>query len=330
MRRLLALAALCLAPLPGLAECVGNDLVAALPSAEREALRARADAVPFARGNLWRASRDGEEVVLVGTYHLDDPRHGATMALLAPELDKAATLLVEAGPEEEAALKHRLAKEPEMMIQTSGPTLPETLPPEQWQALSEALQARGIPAFMGAKLKPWYLTMMLSVPVCALEAATQGSRGLDGMLIEAATARGLPVRALEPYDTVLRLFGDMPRDEQIEMVTSTLAMEAQSEDMGATLAAGYFAGESRLIWEFMQVQNLQLPGQTPEKVAKEFAQMDEAMIASRNRGWVPLIEAEAARGPVLVAFGALHLSGEQGVLNLLAQRGFTIRPLDAP
>lgn len=330
MRRLLALAALCLAPLPGLAECVGNDLVAALPAAEREALRARADAVPFARGNLWRASRDGEEVVLVGTYHLDDPRHGATMALLAPALDRAATLLVEAGPEEEAALKHRLAKEPELMIQTTGPTLPETLPPEQWQALSEALQARGVPAFMGAKLKPWYLTMMLSVPVCALEAATQGSRGLDGMLIEAATARGLPVRALEPYDTVLRLFGDMPHDEQIEMVTSTLAMEAQSEDMGATLAAAYFAGESRMIWEFMQVQNLQLPGQTPEKVAEEFAHMDEAMIASRNRGWIPLIEAEAARGPVLVAFGALHLSGEQGVLNLLAQRGFTIRPLETP
>ena len=330
MRRLLALAALCLAPLPGLAECVGRDLVAALPEAERAALRARADAVPFARGNLWRASRDGQEVVLVGTYHLDDPRHSETMDLLAPALAGSATLLVEAGPEEEAALKHRLSREPELMIQTTGPTLPETLPPEQWQAVSEALKARGVPAFMGAKLKPWYLTMLLSVPVCALEAATQGSRGLDGMLIEAAATRGIPVRALEPYDTVLRLFGDMPEAQQIEMVTSTLALEAQSEDMGATLAAAYFAGESRLIWEFSQLQNLRLPGSTPQKVAEDFALMEEVMVAGRNRDWIARIEDEAARGPVLVAFGALHLSGDEGVLNLLAQRGFTIRPLEAP
>lgn len=327
MRRLLALAALCLAPLPGLADCVGNDLIAALPVTQQAALRARADAAPFARGNLWQASRDGQQVILVGTYHLDDPRHAETLTQLAPALDKATLLLVEAGPEEEAALKHRLAKEPGLMVQTSGPTLPETLPPEQWQALSEALQARGIPAFMGAKLKPWYLTLLLSVPVCALEAATQGSRGLDGMLIDAAADRGLPVRALEPYDTVLRLFDDLSAGDQIEMVTSTLAMEARSEDMGATLATAYFAGESRLVWEFMQVQSLQLPGQTPETVAEEFAQMDRAMISGRNRAWVPIIEEAAARGPVLVAFGALHLSGEAGVLNLLAKRGFAITPL---
>lgn len=327
MRRLFALAAFCLAPLPGLADCVGRDLVSELPVSEQAALRARADAAPFARGNLWQARRGDQQVVLVGTYHLDDPRHAETLTRLAPALDKASVLLVEAGPEEEAALKHRLAKEPELMVLTSGPTLPETLPPEQWQALSEALQARGIPAFMGAKLQPWYLTLLLSVPVCALEAATQGGRGLDGLLIEAAGTRGLPVRALEPYDTVLRLFGDMPEAEQIEMITSTLAMEAQSEDMGATLATAYFAGESRLVWEFMQLQSLQLPGQTPERVAEDFARMDEAMIAGRNRAWIPLIEAEAERGPVLVAFGALHLSGEEGVLNLLARQGFDIEPL---
>ena len=229
MRRILATIAaltLGLAATGAGADCTGRDLIAELPEAERAALRASTAAVPFAEGNLWQARRDGQVVHIAGTYHFDDPRHDDTLARLGPALDEAKTLLVEAGPEEEAALKSRLAREPELMVAVDGPTLPETLPPEQWQALSEALQARGVPAFMGAKLKPWYLTMMLSVPVCALEAATQGSRGLDGMLIEAATARGLPVRALEPYDTVLRLFGDMPHDEQIEMVTSTLAMEA--------------------------------------------------------------------------------------------------------
>lgn len=327
MRRILALAALCLAPLPVLADCAGQNLLETLPADERAALTAAADAAPFARGNTWLARRGDETVILVGTYHFDDPRHAQTLAQVAPQLADATALLVEAGPEEEAALKRRLTKEPQLMVNTTGPTLPESLPPETWAQLSQALSARGVPPFIGAKLQPWYLSMLLSIPTCGLEAATSGARGLDGMLMDAAAAQGVPVRALEPYDTVFRIFDQMPEEDQLAMVTSALATEAQSEDMAATLAATYFAGESRLIWEFMRAQALQMPGYTPERVAAEFATMDEAMIASRNRAWIPVIEAAAAQGPVIAAFGALHLSGEQGVLNLLALRGFALTPL---
>ena len=46
----------------------------------------------------------------------------------------------------------------------------------------------------------------------------------------------------------------------------------------------------------------------------------------RNRAWLPVIEAQAAKGQLVVAFGALHLPGETGVLNLLAQNGWKISP----
>lgn len=315
-----------LAPVTAQATCAGQDLLAALPAPERAALTAAAEAAPFARGNEWLARRGEDRVVVVGTYHLDDPRHDATLARLLPHLAGATALLVEAGPEEEAALKHRLAKEPQLMLITSGPTLPELLPPETWESLTKALRDRGVPPFMGAKLQPWYLSMLLSVPVCGLDEAA-GARGLDGRLIEAAAAQGVPVRALEPYDTVFHIFDRMPQRDQLSMVTSALAMEPQSEDLAATLAASYFAGESRLIWEFLRAQSLTLPGQTPAQVAAEFATMEEVMIAARNRAWVPVIEAAAAEGPVLAAFGALHLSGEEGVLNLLTRAGFTVAPL---
>ena len=48
---------------------------------------------------------------------------------------------------------------------------------------------------------------------------------------------------------------------------------------------------------------------------------------TRNQAWIKVIEDVAAKGPALVAFGALHLSGDQGVLQLLEQRGFTLRRL---
>jgi hypothetical protein len=71
---------------------------------------------------------------------------------------------------------------------------------------------------------------------------------------------------------------------------------------------------------------------TPEAVDRDFAVMEEAMMNARNRAWIPVIEAAAdeAGGPVAAAFGALHLSGHQGVLALLAARGWTVEALPVP
>ncbi len=314
---------------PAAAACVGRDLIADLPQDERQALQTATDAVPFPAGNRWRAEKAGQVIDLIGTYHLDDPRLAPLLASTLPALDKATALLVEAGPEEEKALKDRIAREPALLIITDGPTLPEALPPEDWDRLSQAMADRGIPGFMAAKFRPWYISMMLSIPTCALtEMGTPN--GLDRQLIDAAKARGTPVQALEPYDTVFRIFDRLSQQDQLSMITSALAMVDGAEDMSATLAAQYFAGQNRLIWEFMRAETLKLPGYTPEQVAQEFATMEEAMIDSRNRAWIPVIETAAAKGPVLVAFGALHLPGKQGVLNLLAQDGWTVTRLDAP
>lgn len=327
MRHLvLTIAALVGFALPATAQCVGENLINALPAPEQSSLRAAADAQPYANGNHWLATRGDEVIHLIGTYHFDDPRHAPTLATLAPILKTAQTLLVEAGPDEEAALKDRLAREPGLMITTEGPTLPELLSPADWQRLTQALADRGIPAFMAAKFRPWYLSMLLSIPACDI-ALADVPKGLDHQLIESATAQGLTVQALEPYDTLLGVFDQLPQSDQLDMITAALAMEDRSADMAITLADTYFAQESRLIWEFMRSETLKLPGYTPERVAADFATMEQALMITRNRAWIPVIEAAATKGPTLVAFGALHLSGKEGVLHLLEQRGFALRRL---
>ena len=311
------------------AQCTGRNLIAALPAPEQTALRATADTQPFANGNYWLATRGDEVIHLIGTYHFDDPRHDATLATLAPILKSAQTLLVEAGPVEEAALKARLGREPGLMVNTDGPTLPELLPADDWQRLTRALADRGIPAFMAAKFRPWYISMMLSIPACDMASAAT-AKGLDGRLTDAATAQGLTIQALEPYDTVFDIFTVLPQADQLAMITQALALEDQSADMAATLADAYFAQESRLIWEFMRAQTLKLPEYTAERVDAEFATMEQALMIARNRSWIPVIESAAARGPALVAFGALHLSGDQGVLRLLKAQGYSVQRLPLP
>lgn len=311
---------------PVAAQCNGQNLLADLPADRLAEIRSATDAVPFPTGNYWRATRGDEVITLVGTYHFDDPRHAQTLDTITPEITAATTVLVEAGPEEEAKLLALISSDPSTIMITDGPTLIDRLPPDLWEGLSTALSARGIPGFMAAKMQPWYAVMMLSLPPCAM-AEMVDPKGLDGLVIDTATAAGVPVRALEPYDTVFTLFGAMTEEEFQSMLHSTLTIEAQSEDYFATLADSYFAGDSRMIWEFMRFVSYDLPGYTREQVDAEYARMEDMLMDSRNRAWIPVLTKAAADGPVFAAFGALHLSGKAGVLNLLQDEGFTLTEL---
>ena len=317
----------CLSATSLAARCVGQNLFDAMDPSRRAEIVAATEAVPFARGNFWRATRGDQVITIAGTYHFDDPRHAPNLAALTPAITSATTVLVEAGPEEEKALNALIARDPSKMVITTGPTLAQQLPAEVWDPLKRAMSNRGIPSFMAAKFKPWYVLTLLSIPPCAMAEMTQKPKGLDGAVIDTALAAGVPVKGLEPFDTLFTIFDGMTKDELTEMLVSTLAIEDVSEDYFTTLVDSYFAEDSRAAWELMRFVSYDLPGYTRDQIDAEFARMEELVAASRNRAWIPVLTEAAAKGPVFTAFGALHLSGEDGVLNLLQAEGFTLEEL---
>lgn len=322
-----ALLLACLAAAPALAECQGRDLFAALPKKSRLSLEAEAAAVPHGEGLIFRARKSGQEITLAGTFHLPDTRHQALIDELAPALAKARVLMVEAGPEEESRLKQAVASDPGLMFATSGPTLPEQLPEADWQALRALLAQRGVPAVLAAKMKPAFLAITLSVPPCAMTELQAGGGGLDKALIAKAQAQGLPIAALEPWDTVLTLFDGITPEQNAEILRTIRIDATDAEDNTVTMGNLYFARKPRLIWSFARARAVAM-GLSPEEADKQMDMAEELLTDARNRAWVPVLEAAAEKAPVLAAFGALHLSGEQGVLALLAADGWSITRLD--
>ncbi|MCJ8138736.1 TraB/GumN family protein [Falsirhodobacter halotolerans] len=325
MKHLVLAAALLVAP-PAFALCEGKNLIDALPADQRAALDAATAAHPHPDGTVWQATKDDRRIVVIGTYHLNDLRMEDWAAGLAPHLDGATHLLVEAGPEEEAALARHMAEHPEAMSVMSGPTLPERLPPAEWDALRVAMEERGIPGFMTAKMKPWYISMLLGMPPCAMQSGFDN--GLDKRLIAMAQDRDIPVRAVEPYDTLFTLFDNIPPEEELDLIRSSLPLEPLSEDVAVTLASSYFDGHIRVMWEFMRLMAIEDGTLTEPEVDATFAEAETALITLRNRAWMPVIEDEAGTGPIVVAVGALHLPGRDGVLSLLEADGYALRRLD--
>lgn len=314
--------------------CRGTDLIVAMPAGARAALEAEAEAVPHARGLVWRAARGPASMLVVGTYHLDDPRHAALAGRLAPALSDAAALLVEAGPQEQQRLQGAMLADPTLVIDPEGTPLSERLAPDEWTALAAALAERGIPAAMAARMRPWYASVMLGIAPCTVADMGRGggADGLDRRLIAAAEAQSLPIHALEPWDTLFTMFADLTPEDEIDLMRGALAEAAQADDLAVTTANAYFSGRAWDIW--LLTRHLAGDGgQSPAEADARMAMTQERLLDRRNRAWVPQLEAAAEAAAtegkgVVVAVGLLHLPGEAGVLALLEHAGWSIEAVE--
>jgi uncharacterized protein len=312
------------------AACDGRDLIADLSALERAEITARAEAAPFPRGNFWRAERDGSVIHVVGTFHIGDPRLSPIMRDIAPLVAAADLVLVEVTPEEEARLAAAMAEDPSLAFLTEGPTLRDLLGESDWARYAAEMTARGIPTFLASRFRPWLAFTTLSIPVCATGAEAAALRGLDDRIITYAGELSVPVQGLEGYEVIHRLFDLFGNDEALDILRATLAQAELSEDMFATLAGAYFNGEHRLIWEFSRSW---LPDSAralfpPERASDLFDRLEAALLVQRNRDWLDVLLPLAEGRTVLLAVGAAHLSGDDGVLRLLEEAGYRLDPLE--
>lgn len=306
--------------------CAGADMIAALAPAQRAALDAAVAAQPYPSGNLWRATKGDTTITLVGTFHIFDARMPDKVEKLRPLLRSADALMLEATDKEFAELQAAISTRPELMF-SQGATLPERLSAQEWSDLSAQMSARNVPAFIASKMQPWYVSVLLGMPPCAMDTVQKGSTGLDALLSAAAREEGIPMFALEPYDTIFTAFGEIPLEDQLDFVRAALPVADEAEDMLATMQASYFREEHRQIWEFSRMKALDEVGEKRAKAERDFARMEEVIVSSRNRNWIRVINSVAPGKTIMVAAGAGHLSGTEGLLRLLEGEGYILTRL---
>ncbi len=307
-----------------LAQCVGTDLRESLTAVEKAELATRMEQAIFAEGNHWRAVKGDEIIHLIGTVHVDDPKLADITRRLGPIVETSGALLLEMTQVEEDALTKALGTRPEFVL-LQDTTLPELLDEDVWQRLSAALKDRGMPPFMAAKFRPWYISTLLAMPTC-LSDAIKDLNGLDAKLEAIADAQGIPTRALEPFDTGFTVFDAIPMDLQLAMIEAALNEPSANQNLLATLMAGYFDETHLEGWELSDILSARYSGLSIDETRALYDVMSDALLTKRNQAWIPVILDAATRfdGPITVAFGAAHLGGETGVLALLEAQGFTL------
>ena len=157
------------------------------------------EAIPNSTGLFWRIERDGVAPSwLLGTMHVADPKITTLREPVAEAFASAETLVVEAvevvDPEMRLAVVARMQ---ELAMLPEGEAFDAGFTDEQKQALGEMTAAVGVPYFAARRMKPWFISILLSLPPCALVATLRGEPVLDEKLYLDATAEGMEVVGLE-------------------------------------------------------------------------------------------------------------------------------------
>lgn len=322
IRRFLTILALALAPFAATAQTCGTtDLIETLTPEERARLDALVAPHAFPVGNLWRAEKDGSTIVVAGTLHVPDVRLDALTARIDPFLRKADLLVLEASSEDEAGLAAMAATKPELFFITDGPTLIDLLSEEDWAKAEEQLAALGIPAFVAAQFQPWYMNLTLAIPPCALALVQSGAKGLDRQLEDIALASDVPVSSLDNVETLIRIFSDVPFEEQMDGLRLTLNTADEGNANTSTLIEAYFDGRTREGWEFGRIM---VDRAGIENGQELFDEVNTSLLVERNQDWEPLIHEMVEGKDAVIAVGAAHLSGETGVLRALERAGYSV------
>jgi hypothetical protein len=309
--------------------CSGKDMLAELKTSDPAALariEAEAGRTENGEGLLWKIEKDGGPAsYLFGTMHVTDPRVTALPPAAQTAYDASGTVVIETTDVlDQSKMAAIMVERPELMMFTDDTTLASLIPPGEVDGVNKALEARGIPPYSVAKMKPWIISAMIALPACELQRKAGGAPVLDIKLGHEAAAAGKTLEGLETAVDQLEAMASLPMQFHIQGLVDTLKLGDRVDDVIETMIVLYTRGDTGMFWPLF---NAVLPDGGGGE-ASGYAAFEETMITARNRTMaehaVPILDA----GNAFIAVGALHLPGPEGLVALLRKAGYTVSRAD--
>ncbi len=305
--------------------CSGSNIVEKMQSESPDVydkVSAEAAKVLNGENNFWKVEKAGYPVsYLFGTMHMADPEIAQPGNKVTGLIDESDRLVIEAVDAlDPVASQQAMAGLGHLTLLKEG-TLRDLVRDDLEDELEASLSKRGMPIALADRMQPWLIATLISVPVCEMKRKQAGGKVLDSELAAYAKSKGMEVDGLETVAEQLTAIASLPQEYHVSSLEETLANDVKVEDMIATLKYLYL--EERMGMVIPLMKELAPVGFSGEGAA----QFQEALITVRNRTMLkrvlPMLESDNN----FVAVGALHLPGEEGLVNLLRQEGFDLTPV---
>src|SRR5882672_10587696 len=238
------------------------------PVATRDAA-AQADAPA-----LWRVDGPKGRVFLFGSFHLLPADVKWRTPAVESALSQAAVVVFEtdfAGAQDPQALIAKYGFLP------PGQTLRSLLPTSTNAELEKTASELEIPPLSLAPLQPWLAALTLGVHF-AIHQGFDPSNGVEQQVITSAKASGKSLGTLETNESQLKVFADLTREQEVELLTVTLRQVRETPKMLGDMLAAYRKGALAALERTLNVG------------FDDFPMLRKPILKDRHVRWLPQID----------------------------------------
>ena len=263
---------------------------------------------------LWKVSDADNAIYLLGSFHLLKEDDYPLSADIDAAFEDVARVVFEVSPEElasESTASGFLAA----ANLPDGHTLSDVLSPRLREKLHRLLARQGGSLDQVNHLSPWFVNLSLVLGL-SHSLGFNPELGLDQHLMQRAAAAGRPTAGLETVADQLRALADSPMAEQVTGLADFLD---RPQEMPGELADLHQAWRDGDVERLDRVARVDMMAKTPRSY--------QLINDERNEAWVPQLRRMLdipGHGNALVVVGAMHLLGEDGLVEQLNGHGYAV------
>ena len=262
---------------------------------------------------LWSVQGRHNTVYLLGSIHLLRPQDGGLPEAAQRAYEDAEQLVMEIdlddpGETDPMAMLEVMQRQ---ALLPDGQSLRGVLGSD-YESLNRRAQQAGLDLALLDRFAPW----MVATTLLQLELARRGFSpefGIEHVLARRAAGDEKPVQGLETTAQQLELLAGMPMPMQKRFLVMTLDESANLDREIGELVEAWTEGDTATLAKLLSDE------------FDEFPDLYRRLTVDRNRAWAGrLADLLDDRDDYLVVVGALHLVGENSVVDLLEQRGYEV------
>lgn len=253
---------------------------------------------------LWLAQKGEQQFWLFGSVHIADERLKTLPLPVTQALSNSELLLLEVDPLKinASSFAHVLTPGTDWQHRLGTPLADE---------LEQAVTTSG--HAMLQQLPPWFAALQLT-QLKAQELGFHSRQGVDMQLRLLARQQSVPVAGLEQPTLVMELLASLhERGLERDFVSHSLLEMTQLQSHLDRLLTTWLDGDEQALLALLQEE--QSPALT------RF--IEHELLEKRNRLWLQRLE-QLNPQQAFIVVGALHLYGEQGLINLLENAGYAL------
>jgi uncharacterized protein len=260
---------------------------------------------------LWEISGNTlpQPSYLFGTMHIICADDAILSEPLKAAIEKAEKICFEIDLDDAGQLMNSL----KFLRMNDGQKISELLSPGDYSRVKEYIDSHKfpLPLSMMNRFKPYFVSSLIGERM--MDCAT--TKGMEQQIMAESGKYNKEIMGLETIEFQAGIFDSIPYEKQAQELVTYIDSIESYKAVTATMVEYYKKEDLNKLNELLIKSD---PGME--------SYMD-LLLYKRNRSWIDPMQSQMFVQSTLFAVGAGHLGGDKGIINLLRQKGFTVKPV---